>query len=1339
MNMPAKGNFGEYYLGLDIGTDSVGWAVTDKNYEILRFKGKAMWGVHLFDGGKTAEDRRMHRAARRRLERRKWRLNLLRGLFEEEIAKTDPLFFERLDESNFVSEDREHKQHNSLFNDPSFNDKSLFEKYPTIYHLREDMMKTSEKPDIRLVYLACHHIVKYRGHFLYENISDGEIPEFGSLFRSVIDELNEVCGTEISTDNVSGEIEMILLNGSLGVREKANELGRLITSVDASKGVSEFVNLISGGTCKLREIFDPEGDDDDLKDEKLKFSDTDWEARRPELEGKIPDGIYLLDLAKQVYDWATLKRLLGKHKYVSSAKIDEFEQHREDLRLLKKVVKEHLGKGGYADVFKDRSSENNYAAYSKMGTDKKACTQEDFCKFLKKKLEKEFLDPAFESGEYRIMKERVLDGTFVPKQTSKENVLLPNILHLKELTDILANCSKWYPFLETKDDSGHTVSSKIEQLCKFRIPYYIGPLSPNAKNGWMVRKGEGRILPWNFDDLVDKDKSSEGFMNNLIGPCTYLPGEKVLPRNSLLYSRFTLYNELNTLSINGKRIDVGLKKEIVKDIFEKLDGPKKITKRTFESYFRKKGLFHNEDKIEGIDDNFRSDLKSEYQIKAILKEKYKTPLAEEIIRSIVVFGDDRKRLKGKLYSDYSEILTKEEIDGLSVLQFKEWGRLSEKFLTGIRAPVDGREMNILTAMEQTDLNLNEILFKYDFKKQIDAIRDKTLGITSGKITYDLVEDLQISPSVRRGAWRALRIVDDILNAAGRPPAKIFIETTREKRESKRTVSRKEDLIRLYKACKEEEWIKKIEGEDEGRLRSKKLYSYYCQHGQCMYCGVKIDPNDLGDTNKCDMDHIIPRSLKTDDSIHNNMALVCKTCNTNKSAVYPVSPEIQNKMGSMWKSLLACKFITEEKYKRLTEVRPLTEEELSGFIGRQLVETGWSVKAVADTFRRLFEDKSEVVYVKGGNVSEFRNNKGFVKCRSVNDYHHAKDAYLNIVVGNVYHTKFTSDPLKFMRTGEKYTLNIEKIFDGDVKRSGESAWTKGEAGSIAIVKKHMNQNNILFTRFAHKAGGQLYNLNPLKRGKGQHPLKTSGKERDIDKYGGYDKVAGSYFTVVEHKAGKKVARTIQPVPVMLNNDGISEKELLEYYSREGLDEPKIVFNTIRTNAMIEIDGFKLHISGRTASRILYKCGEQLTLPNETYNYCKKLYNHNERSKEAKRLLSAEDYELTAEENLKTYDIFIEKFNGKYKMIPDGLGEKLSDKRELFKSLGIEKQAEILNEVLHGFQCNSTAVNLKRIEEFGGSSAAGVIDLMNDLTKFESVKLISQSPSGLFENEIDLKTI
>ena len=42
------------YLGLDIGSTSVGWAVSDEAYGLCRFKGKDMWGVRLFKEAQTA-------------------------------------------------------------------------------------------------------------------------------------------------------------------------------------------------------------------------------------------------------------------------------------------------------------------------------------------------------------------------------------------------------------------------------------------------------------------------------------------------------------------------------------------------------------------------------------------------------------------------------------------------------------------------------------------------------------------------------------------------------------------------------------------------------------------------------------------------------------------------------------------------------------------------------------------------------------------------------------------------------------------------------------------------------------------------------------------------------------------------------------------------------------------------------------------------------------------------------------------------------------------------------------------------------------------------------------
>ena len=57
----------KYYIGLDMGTSSLGWAVTDDKYRLLRKKGKDMWGVRLFDEADTAAARRTNRVAKRRI------------------------------------------------------------------------------------------------------------------------------------------------------------------------------------------------------------------------------------------------------------------------------------------------------------------------------------------------------------------------------------------------------------------------------------------------------------------------------------------------------------------------------------------------------------------------------------------------------------------------------------------------------------------------------------------------------------------------------------------------------------------------------------------------------------------------------------------------------------------------------------------------------------------------------------------------------------------------------------------------------------------------------------------------------------------------------------------------------------------------------------------------------------------------------------------------------------------------------------------------------------------------------------------------------------------------
>ena len=197
----------------------------------------------------------------------------------------------------------------------------------------------------------------------------------------------------------------------------------------------------------------------------------------------------------------------------------------------------------------------------------KRCTKEDFLNELGKTIKA--IKPEKEDEELLAdIKNRIALRTFLPKQHDTENRVIPYQLYLYELDEVLKNASTYLPFLNEKDSDGLTVAEKIRSVFLYRVPYYVGPLNSKSSFAWIQRKAEGRILPWNFDKMVDRDKSEAEFIRRMTNKCTYLPGYDVLPRESLAYQRFTVLNEINSLKIDGNAIDVSAKQGIYKALFE---------------------------------------------------------------------------------------------------------------------------------------------------------------------------------------------------------------------------------------------------------------------------------------------------------------------------------------------------------------------------------------------------------------------------------------------------------------------------------------------------------------------------------------------------------------------------------------------------------------------------------------------------------------------------------------------------------------------------------------------------------------------------------------------------
>ena len=537
-----------YFLGLDMGTGSLGWAVTNDKYEVLRRHGKALWGVRLFESANTAEERRGFRTARRRLDRRNWRLQILQELFAEEIAKVDPGFYLRMKESKYYPEDKRGLSGEcpelpyALFVDKNFTDKDYHQQFPTIYHLRKMLMTTNQVPDIRLVYLAFHHMMKHRGHFLlHGNIN--EIKEFKITFSQFI---QNVKNEELEFDLLIGdeeclETEAILRDQNITKSAKKSKLWKLLGAKTAcEKGV---LNLIVGGKVKLSDIFNNK-DFDDSERPSISFDDNGYEDYIGVIEAELGEQYYIIESAKAVYDWVVLADILKDSQSISDAKVKIYEKHKKDLAYLKALVKKYMTKAEYDQIFvKTEEKLCNYCGYigmtkkngRKIDLKSKRCNREEFYDFLKKTVLKKLEN--VEDGIY--LKEELEKGTFLPKQVNKDNGVIPYQIHQYELEKIIDNLAEKIPLLREKGD-------KIKQLFAFKIPYYVGPLN-GEKFSWAIRKNDNKIYPWNFNEVIDLEESAEMFIRRMTNKCTYLYGEDVLPKDSLLYSKFMVLNELNSV------------------------------------------------------------------------------------------------------------------------------------------------------------------------------------------------------------------------------------------------------------------------------------------------------------------------------------------------------------------------------------------------------------------------------------------------------------------------------------------------------------------------------------------------------------------------------------------------------------------------------------------------------------------------------------------------------------------------------------------------------------------------------------------------------------------------
>ena len=1283
----------KYYIGVDIGTNSVGWAVIDENGNLLK-KGKHhLWGSRLFDQAQTAQNRRNYRSSRRRYNKRRQRIGLLRLIMSDMVLEVDPSFFIRLEKTTFLDkEDKKailkdnYKMNYNLFCDEDYNDKKYFKDYPTIYHLRKKLCESDEKADPRLIYLALHHIVKYRGNFLYEgqelHLEPSNKEEDLKILFNMLSKNNDTT-YDISDEQIQFILKSVVEN--ISKTAKVDEcMSHLKLNSEDKKIVKEFMRGLVGNKFNVSKLYmheDLQFDDEDLK---LQFSDKSYEEKIMEYENVLEEKMEFIDLMQQFYSWIELSKIVGsdsQHASISGAMVNIYERHREDLKTLKEVMLK-IGKKEYDEMFKPTSKNVvNYYNY----VNPVACSgdkTDGFYKYVKKAIEK-----SDDSRKDEIL-QKIANETYMLKQTSKNNAYIPYQMQKDELIKILDHQEKYYPVLKENRD-------KIISILEFRIPYYYGPLDGNKQFGWLIKKKgkeNERILPWNHQEIVDVQETAAQFIKKLTNYCTYLPIEKVMPQKSLTCSMYEVLSEVNKIRIDGKLLSIDTKNRLIEDLFFKR---KTVKEKDLINWLKQNQLTVGEITGYQKEKAFSSSLAPWIDFKEIFDEINDSnyDLIEKIIEDMTIFNEG-SILKERLKKAYN--LDQNKVKKIMKLKYSGWSRLSKKLINGIRADNKfGSSVSILEVMKESHMALMEIINDQDlgFKQIIEKENFKN---ETGSFEYEDIENLAGSPALKRGIWQTLQVIEEIKNYMGHEPKNIYIEFAREEQEKVRTTTRVKKLKSIYNDIKNQldvhgkEVYSNLNKQDEKSSIEKRLYLYYTQLGKCMYSGESLDIDKLSDY---EIDHIFPRTLTSDDSL-DNLVLVKKKENQRKLDDLVLPLEIRNKMEVFWKKLYDNGLITQTKYYRLMRDE-FRRDQIDKFINRQLVETRQIIKHVANIIENHYED-TKVFTVRANLSHEFREKYGIYKNRNVNDFHHAHDAYIACIIGRYIQIRFPGLEAKYvygqyMQNVKKTKNNIDKENHGFIINSmkyecidedtGEVIWNPER---ILDYIKCFNYRDVYITKKLDTNNRELFNVTILpndknsEKGKTKATIPVNKLRSNVRKYGGFSGLQ-SDIVAIEGKKGKKIDRRLINLPILLRY--VSIEDQCKYIMENNKYSDIKIIKKIKKNQLIEIDGGLYYLSSATE----LVNAHQLILNNK----------ENEIIFEINNAMIKNDYSYFENREIeitKLYNLLCDKMK-KYYPKYKGIYEKILTKNIDFNILEIDLKCRVILEVLKILKAGAINGNLK----------------------------------------------
>lgn len=560
----------------------------------------------------------------------------------------------------------------------------------------------------------------------------------------------------------------------------------------------------------------------------------------------------------------------------------------------------------------------------------------------------------------------------------------------KEIQRVFEIQKKYHPELTDEFCDGYML------IFNRKRKYYEGPGNEKSRTDY------GR-----FTTKLDANGNyitEDNIFEKLIGKCSVYPDELRAAAASYTAQEYNVLNDLNNLTINGRKLEENEKHEIV----ERIKSSNTINMRKIIS----------DCMGENIDDFAGARIDKS---------------GKEIFHKFEVYNKMRKALLeiGIDISNYS----REELDEIGYIMTintdkeammeafqKSWIDLSDDVKQCL---INMRKTNgaLFNKWQSFSLKIMNELIPEMYaqpKEQMTLLTE--MGVTKGTqeefaglkyIPVDVVSEDIFNPVVRRSVRISFKILNAVLKKY-KALDTIVIEMPRD-RNSEEQKKRINDSQKLNE--KEMEYIEKKLAVTYGiklspsdfssqKQLSLKLKLWNEQDGICLYSGKTIDPNDIiNNPQLFEIDHIIPRSISFDDA-RSNKVLVYRSENQKKGNQTPYyylthshgewSFE-QYKATVMNLSKKKEYAISRKKIQNLLYSDDITKMDvLKGFINRNINDTSYASRLVLNTIQNFFmanDADTKVKVIKGSYTHQMRCNLKLDKNRDESYSHHAVDAML----------------------------------------------------------------------------------------------------------------------------------------------------------------------------------------------------------------------------------------------------------------------------------------------------------------------------------------------------------